>query len=407
MSFDVVIVGGGLVGRTLALALAQTTDLSVAILEANAISVEDTITKKYQPRVSAINLASQRLFKRLGIWKAIENIRISPLKQIDVWDAVTKKNIHFDAQMIAEPVLGHIIENEVILMALKQKLAQYSHVKWFAPVKLKSYQLTNDSVTISTTTHVINAKLAVAADGAASWLRTQVGISTKEYDYEQRAIVCMVKTQRSHEKVARQVFLPEGPLAFLPLAQPDLSSIVWSQPVEMANRLQQMTEEEFKSKLNAVFENRLGNIIEVGQRYAFPLKRLNAQQYIAKRSALVGDAAHTVHPLAGQGVNIGLMDAASLAELLAQACRNQQDIANDLLLKRYQRWRKNANFPLLYGIDGIKNIFAMKTPLVKTTRAWGMQLSNRFNFIKNIIMKEAIGDRLDLPQLAKKINGEM
>ena len=387
MTHDIVIVGGGMVGLALACMLARQTALSIAILEAKA----------HQPsphRVSAIALSSQQLFQSLDVWNAISQQGVSAFRNIIVWDAIKKGEIHFDSREIAEAMLGHIIENDVIQSALKNKLKHYPQVDIIEPVTLISMKTYEDKIEFATDDErMIKAKLAIAADVANSWLRKQAGIEIEKLDYEQQAIVATVQTTLPHHETARQVFLPAGPLAFLPLLDAHTSSIVWSLPNEEAARLMNLHAEDFQRELAHVFEHRLGEVVTSSQRFAFPLARQKAASYIAHRIALVGDAAHTVHPLAGQGVNMGLQDAASLCDVIVNAISQQRNVAGLSTLRAYERWRKADNLAMYAGIDFIKNLFASDKTFIQHMRSSGLNAVNHTRWIKNIFTSHASGMR--------------
>lgn len=399
-SHDIVIVGGGLVGLTLALALAKKTPLSIAIVEAEADKIAwDKET--YHHRVSAIALSSERLFNALNVWDEVALKRVSPFTKISVWDGADKGEIHFNAADIAEPLLGYIIENNLIQSVLKEKIKHYPHVRFYSETRLLSLSETEKGMTVITDRAHLNAKLVVGADGARSLVRSEAGIRLDCHDYEQEAIVATVQSARPHGKVASQVFLPSGPLAFLPLAPSHHSSIVWSLPKQEAERVKSLSDEAFKDALAQAFSYRLGMVVAVDQRYAFPLHRQEAKHYVKSRLALVGDAAHIVHPLAGQGVNMGLLDAASLVDVIVEALHSHRDYASLSQLRRYERWRRADNVALLEGIDMIKTLFASEKQPVKALRSWGVALVNQVRFIKNVFTQHAVGDRRGLPTLAR------
>lgn len=397
--FDIIIVGGGIVGLTLARALSLKTSLSIAIIDHQTLQPVYN-SEKYQPRVSAITLASKRIFENLQTWQTIASRRISPFEEIKIWDD-TSHSMQFDARNIAEPLLGYIIENNLIISALLEKLQQSINVKIISPLKLKEIITSADSIQlIDVDNEIYEAKLAVAADGANSWLRKQVGIDVVDQDYQQTAIVASVTTALPHQKIARQVFLKTGPLAFLPLKPDDLSSIVWSLPTEQAAHLQQVSIEAFQTELHQSFPF-LGEIKHVSERFAFPLHQQYAKKYFAHHVVLAGDAAHIVHPLAGQGVNMGLLDAASLFDVIYEAVMNKRNFAHYAVLRKYERWRRADNLLMFNGIKTIKSLFSAQNTVVKNIRTMGMKLTDRTGFIKNIFTKFAVGDRSSLPTLSK------
>lgn len=396
---DIIIVGSGIVGSALACMLAQQTSLSIAVIEAAAFKHEPT--KHYHPRVSAISLSSQRIFNALNVWDHIKQMRVSPFNKIHVWDDQTPGVIDFVSNDIAESVLGFIIENNVMQLALQKRMQDFPNIKLHAPIKLVEMCQSNSIELTADDGSTFSAQLAIAADGANSWLRTKAGIHLKKHDYEQTAIVATVTTALPHQKTARQVFRNTGPLAFLPLQAPHLSSIVWSLPSAEAERLLALNDDQFQLILAQAFSHQLGDITHIEKRYAFPLAKQQAEKYIAPHIALVGDAAHTVHPLAGQGVNMGLLDAASLAEVIQAAWQKQRDFASVATLRRYERWRRADNLALAGGIDLLKSLFASDQVSLQGVRALGLNLTNKLTFIKNSFMRHAVGNRGNLPNLAE------
>lgn len=405
MKYDVIIVGGGMVGLTLACALAQQTVLSIAILEAHPFTETRNANQPplaYHHRVSAIALSSQRLLQALDVWDTIQSTRVSPFTQIQVRDAAGQGEIQFNSEEIAESVLGYIVENNVMQAALLEKIKQYPQITYVAPVTLTDFHVTEHHVKLtSEDERIFTAKLAVAADGAHSWLRQCAGIDLDKHDYEQKAIVATVHTSLPHQKIARQAFLATGPLAFLPLTPGDLSSIVWTLPTEEAKRLMALDVADFKQELANASSHCLGDIIDVQQRHALPLYRQQAKHYVQARLALIGDAAHTIHPLAGQGVNMGLLDAASLAEVVADASKQQRNFANIATLRRYERWRRADNFPMQAGVDVIHQLFTTDKSFLQRLRSFGLLQANEISWIKKLFTRHAVGDRSGLPLLAR------
>lgn len=400
-NFDIAIVGGGNVGLTLALALAKNTDLSIAIFEASDVS-HPFNADEYHYRVSAVALASSRIFESLGVWDAMQAMRVSPFTSTHVWESTSNAQLDFSCNDISQPLLGHIVENNVMQNALLAKLADYPQIQLLKPITLQPLRTQEDSVLLTDDGgNSYHARLIVAADGARSWVRGQVGIPVERDDYDQKAIVATVETDLPHQKCARQVFLPSGPLAFLPLAESRMSSIVWSLPTEQAEELKDVDLESFRQQLEEAFAGQLGSIKAISKRYTFPLIRQQATSYVKDHVALVGDAAHVMHPLAGQGVNLGLLDAASLAEVIADAHRAGKDYADFKTLRRYERWRRADNLALMTGVDIIKHFFASENPTVKTARAVGISMVNRLTVLKNIFTRYAVGSRDDLPLLAR------
>jgi 2-octaprenylphenol hydroxylase len=394
-----------MVGMALALALAQQSSLSIVILE-SALDAAAFTPDVYHHRVSAVALSSVRIFQALQVWNDIKAARVSPFTAIQVWDTHHRTDLNFVCNEIGEPLLGYIIENIVLQQCLRAQIKTLPQVHYIAPVKLREYREDDNGITLITDDNLqYRARLAVAADGANSWLRDQAGMNVSTVDYDQEAIVATVTTEFPHEKIARQIFLPTGPLAFLPLAEAYTSSIVWSLPKAEARRLAALEQEIFQHELTQAFAERLGAVREVGKRFVFPLKKQQAENYVRGRVVLVGDAAHVIHPLAGQGVNLGLLDAASLAEVILDAERARRDIADTASLRRYERWRRADNLALLTGVDIIKQLFASEKISVQTITALGMAVTSRLGVLKNIFTRYAVGCREDLPALAKPDHG--
>ncbi len=393
--YDIIVVGAGMVGAALALALARA-GFKVALVDAHAPQLEWS-QDGYDIRVSAITRASQQVFESLGAWPIMQAERISPYRDMHVWDAGGDGVIHFDSADIGEPDLGHIIENRVIVKALHECLAEQVNVTSFWPRQPKAMTLgeTQASLLLVDGTE-LQASLLVGADGARSWVRQQAGISVKGWDYDQVALVTWVKPERFHQETAWQRFLATGPLAFLPLTE-GYCSIVWSTSPEHAAQLQAMEAERFAQELQAAFENKLGSIGAVGPRAMFPLRSFETQHYILPRLALVGDAAHTIHPLAGQGVNLGLADMASLVQVVTAAQQQRQDIGAEKTLRRYERWRRADNRSMLIAMDGFKRLFSTEQMTLRWLRNLGLKLTDQVLPLKSLIMQQALGK--DVPRI--------
>ncbi len=399
IDYDVVIVGGGMVGATLACALGDT-PLRVALVEARS-ELPSWSCSEYALRVSAITRASQNIFEVLGIWPAIVKRRAYAFRDMHVWDATGAGEIHFDSADLGEAHLGHIIENDVIVLALYERLKDFQNVDLLNPHQTEQvyFDAENASLRLSGD-KIIKTALIIAADGSNSWLRQQSNIIVRGWDYDQSALVTYVHTEKSNQATAWQRFMQQGPLAFLPLAE-NISSIVWSTHPEQAASLAGLDDNEFCAELTAAFESRLGNVLSTGPRAVYPLRFFDAERYIQPRLALIGDAAHTMHPLAGQGVNLGLADVASLAEVLVAAQQAGRDPGLEHTLRRYERWRKSENRLMLASVDSFKRLYGSDLTALRWLRNGGMGLLNQLGPVKQQVIRYAMGQAGDLPRLAR------
>jgi len=402
-AFDVVIVGGGMVGACLACALGDS-GLKLAVLERTP--VRPPPPEDYDLRVSAINLASRAIFEAVGAWEGMVHRHVSPVREIQIWDEGGSGSLHFDAADIGEPCLAYIIENSVTLSALLERMQQFTNVHHLCPVEITEMDVAADGANLLLEDgRRLQARLLVGADGAQSRVRQAAGIDTRRFSFDQQGIVATVDTEEPHRQIARQRFLPTGPLAFLPFNDPHLCSIVWSADNARAEELLALDDAGFIAELQQAFGGVLGKIQSVGPRAFFPLALSHAQNYIAERVALVGDAAHTVHPLAGQGVNLGFLDASTLAEVLLDAVEQKKNFWDLRVLRRYERWRKADNLAMLAVTGGFKQLFGNRLPVVSQLRNMGLNLTGAAQPIKNLIMRRASGLEGDLPKLARRAIG--
>jgi 2-octaprenylphenol hydroxylase len=394
-SVDVAIVGGGMVGLAVACGL-QGSGLRVAVLEQ---ATPQSLNAEAPPalRVSAINAASEKLLSHLGVWSTIQATRASRYHGMEVWDKDSFGRIVFDDESMGFSHLGHIIENTVIHHALWQKAKQCSDVTLLAPAEVKQVAWGENEAFITLKDNsMLTARLVVGADGANSWLRNNADIPLASWDYRHHALVATIRTVEPHQAVARQIFHGEGILAFLPLSDPHVCSIVWSLSPQEAERMQQVGEAEFNQALNIAFDNRLGLCQLESERLVFPLTGRYARQFAAHRLALVGDAAHTIHPLAGQGVNLGFMDAAELIDELKRLHREGKDIGQHFYLRRYERSRKHSAALMLAGMQGFRELFAGENPAKKLLRDIGLKLADTLPGVKPQLIRQAMGLN-DLP----------
>ena len=395
-SFDVVIAGGGMVGLALACGL-QGSGLRVAVLEQQQ---PDMTPPQPQPelRVSAINAASERLLQHIGVWDEILNLRASAYNAMEVWDRDSFGKIAFRGDECGFSHLGHIIENSVIQQALWKRAESLSDVTLITPAALKQVAWgENDAFITLEDGRMLTARLVIGADGAHSWLRQHADIPLTFWDYRHHALVATIRTEEPHLATARQVFRGDGILAFLPFSDPHLSSIVWSVAPEEAERLKLLEPEQFNRELAMAFDLRLGACTVESERQTFPLTGRYARSFAAHRLALVGDAAHTVHPLAGQGVNLGFMDAAELIAELRRLQRQGKDIGQHLYLRRYERRRKHGAAVMLASMQGFRELFDGNHPAKKLLRDVGLRLADNLPGVKPRLVRQAMGLN-DLPE---------
>lgn len=388
---DLIIVGGGMVGLALAGLLANTS-CQIKIIEKNAPILSDEISH----RVSAINLRSQQMLEKIGAWQCIPEQSRSPYEQMFVWEKDSFAKIHFDNQdhaikQLGLEQLGFIIENQHIQSALWQKVSQQSNVEIILSTP-KTLGVSDNGVFLTLENgEMLSAKLVVGADGANSWVRQQSRIPLISRDYQHTALVCNVRTVESHQKVARQIFSPESILAFLPLRDEHLCSIVWSLPPEQAKQLVECDEKQFNQALTIAFDNQLGLCELQSSRNIYPLTARYARDFAQSRIALIGDAAHTIHPLAGLGVNLGFADAITLATELAKLLSTGKDIGEYRHLRQFERVRKLEAVKVLAAMEGLKQLFSGDNPLKKLVRGVGLSLTNQNALVKKFIIEQAIG----------------
>ncbi|WP_426150659.1 2-octaprenyl-3-methyl-6-methoxy-1,4-benzoquinol hydroxylase [Pseudomonas sp. DC3000-4b1] len=401
---DIAIVGAGMVGSTLALALADS-GLKVILIDGGDLSPRPFLPKApFEPRVSALSTASQRMLERLGAWPGIVARRASPYTDMRVWDGSGTGAVHFSAANVHAHVLGHIVENSVVQDALIERLLQRDIVL-LAGLRVEGMRHSRDDRLLSLADGSrIRASLVVAADGANSAIRQLAGCATREWDYLHHAIVTSVQTEQSHRRTAWQRFGDDGPLAFLPLQASNgehWSSIVWSTTPDEARRLMALDTPGFCAALGARFEYRLGRVLGADTRLCIPLRQRHARRYVEPGLALIGDAAHTIHPLAGQGVNLGLLDAAVLAEELLQAHRRGERLADVRVLSRYERRRMPHNLALMAAMEGFERLFQADPLPLRWLRNAGLSWVDGLADAKALFVRQALGLAGDLPALAR------
>jgi len=398
---DIAIVGAGPVGCVLALALSRG-GIRTALVEAR--TPKKWSAESMDLRVYALSRASQNILVRLGAWDRIVNARTCSYRAMQVWEAGGRGRVEFKAEDVDESDLGHIVEGTLLGDALGERVRATTDIAWHCPAALQRLTVgDNDAeLTLEDGTR-IRTKLVVGADGAHSRVRELSGIKVRETSYGQNAVVAHLQPERAHEHAARQIFHSDGPLALLPLADGRVS-IVWSTAPGHAEQLLAMNESAFGQAVTESSDQALGALMLASERASFPLRRLHAENYVGPRVALAGDAAHVVHPLAGQGMNLGLLDAAALSEVVLDARRNGRDVDDYLVLRRYERWRHAENLAMQSAFGGFNQLFGAGIPGARSVRGLGMQIFNRSGPAKRLAIRIALGTAGDLPELAKPLD---
>jgi len=387
-NFQVAIVGGGMVGATLACLLAEE-GVSVALIDAGE-PTQSWSEGDYDLRVSALTLTSVNLFKSLGIWGDINKLGQQAMQKMFVWDHFASGELLIDSADAGEENMGSVVENRITVKALWNKLQTLDSAYLLTSTQLLDFESNDDGVDIQLSDQQIKADLLVGADGANSKIRQLSHIDDYGWDYQQKALVATVRPEKPHQQTAWQRFLPEGPLALLPLRD-GLVSIVWSSTPETTDELLAMPDTEFCRALCDASEQQLGRFELVGKRAAFPLKMQFSTEYCQQRMVLIGDAIHAIHPLAGQGANLGLKDAASLASVVLQAQQKGRELSSQQVLRRYERQRKADNLLMMGVMDAFKHLFTADKTAIQFIRSTGMRLVNQSAVLKKQICRYAMG----------------
>jgi len=388
-TYDTIIIGGGIVGLSLAALLAKN-NFSVALIESKIPELtwdENNITA----RVSAIHNTSQKLFDYLEIWKLLNKKSYTLLCEMKIWDHTHNANIHFDSHDINHPQMGWIVENREITKVLWENAHGVDLFCPNQPVKFENNILTLDDH------QQLKTQLLVGADGTHSWVRQHTSITLETRPYHQKAIIAVIETQHAHNHIAHQKFLTSGPIALLPLFHTHHAALVWSADNEISDELMKKTQSDFAHTLTNNMDFKLGKLNVISERKQFVLTMQHAKDYVSENCALVGDAAHTIHPLAGLGVNLGLMDAACLTQTLIEARNNKKSLGNLRILRRYARWRRAENAPVIAAMRALKEIFAIDTPTFNVIRSLGVNTVDQCTPIKNRLMEVAMGQSKELP----------
>ena len=395
---EVLIAGGGLIGLLLATACASA-GLEVAIVDPTDPAA--VLDKGFDGRCSALAYGSRQVLDALGLWPEI-GAWAQPIFEIRVADDESPLFLHYDhRQLETGAPLGYVVENLVLRRALIERARSLPTLSFLAPLTVGSVETSAfAAIAALTDGRRIRSRLVVAADGQKSPLRRGAGIGAVEWRYRQTGIVTSVRHERPHGGVAVEHFLPAGPFAILPM-NGNRSSIVWTERSQLAARLVGLPDAAFAAELAARFGDFLGAVELIGPRSTYSLGLMLAERYIARRLALVGEAAHVIHPIAGQGLNLGIRDVAALAELVIDTCRLGLDIGDDALLDRYQRWRHFDTLLLAAVTDGLNRLFSNSIAPVRLARDLGFAVVQRLPPLKRLLMRDAMGIVGDLPRLVR------
>ena len=392
--FDIVVVGAGLVGLAFACAM-KNSRYRVLVIDAGEPPNYDD--QNFDIRVNSIHLASQAFLDSIGVWPMAVAKRVCPFRLIQVWNS-SGGFIEFSAAEVNQAQLGHIVEQNVLTSALVERIKNISNIELKFNTALGSINEQSDQIRLQLENgQEIGCSLIVGADGGNSFVRRLSKIPITEDSYHQKAIVAQVEASEPTREIAYQKFLTSGPLAFLPLSDGSYS-IVWSCTEQRASKLKALDDDVFGAELSKVFDYRLGDFSLVSRKVSFDLRKLRAHAYFKGRVVLVGDSAHVIHPLAGMGANLGLMDAAALSEILT--AQNYGELCDRSLLRKYERWRKSANHPVMILMNALNSGFGSSSSALREFLGTGLTLTNQMQIAKRSLIRFACGISGDLPEIA-------
>lgn len=388
MKTDVIIIGGGLVGLTMACCLGSN-GIKVAIIEASDPKTQNH--DRFDGRCSAIAPSSVEIFKSIKIWNKLEK-HAGAIKEIYVTDNNSPVFLHFGKQETGGGAMGYMVENRFTRRALFEKLNSLKNVKLFAPNKYKKIEYGEKFVSVTLENkEKIEAKLLIAADGRNSKIREQAGIKIQSHDYKQNGIVCVIKHEKPHNGVAQERFLPAGPFAILPMKDKYHSSLVWTEKSTIASKFMEMNDEDFTAEVEKRFGKYLGKLQLASQRWSYPLVLTFARKYTGKRMCLLGDSAHAIHPVAGQGLNLSWRDVKVLSEMIIETKNLGLDIGGQTVLSSYQALRRKDNIIMIAATDGLVKLFSNDSKVIGLIRDTGLALVNKVPALKRRFVSHAMG----------------
>ncbi len=394
---DVLIIGAGLVGAAQALALAQQGITSIVVDKAVP---DDVLAGANDGRVSAISHASVLVLQSLGVWSELA-AEAGPIDKILVREGGQFSDVTFDTAETGSEPFGYMVPNRLLRRVLLQVILDHEQVTCLCGDTVASLERHHTVQAVLTSGDTAEASLLVVADGRYSSVREMVGVKARRFEYGQNALVCTIRHERPHENTATEWFFPQGPLAILPMQGGQHACIVWTEETAMAEHLAALEPDIFLEELQRKLNGSIGDIALESRVYTYPLNLFQAEAYIADRTAIIGDAAHAIHPIAGQGVNLGYRDVAVLTELLVEACRNGQDMGGSMTLERYQRWRRFDATSMIAVTDGLNRLFSNRSSAARVLRRTGMRLFNKTLPVKFFFMDAAMGMAGDLPKMLR------
>jgi 2-octaprenyl-6-methoxyphenol hydroxylase len=397
LSADILISGAGVVGMTLAYALANQ---GFQIILIDGLNIKKSLNDEFDGRSYAISYAPYIMLKTIGLWDKIGH-HAQPINEINVTDGNSPLFLHFDKAELGNEPLGQMVEVRHIRMGLYEVIKAHANIKLFSPETIASTEITmkQAKVTLVSGRSVITS-LVIGAEGRNSLSRLENDIKIRVWDYNQTGIVTTVQHELDHQGIAHEKFYPSGPFAILPL-QNNCSSIVWCEPPEKAQMIMSLSEKAFNAELMKKFGTFLGEAKSIGKRWSYPLTMQLSDDYVSERFCLIGDAAHSIHPIAGQGFNLGLRDIAALTEVLVDARKLGSDIGSPIVLDRYVRWRRTDNNVLALAMDGLTKLFSNDITPIKYARQAGLAIVNTMPDVKKFFMRHARGTVGKLPKLLK------